>query len=158
MRNILLVVAVLLAAFAWHTKQEQTRAKNVREYQRRLAEQAQNPGQPVRDSCTNKKFCAVVYVAPWCPACKQLAPQLRAALPRVKEKEFGLKIVVGQGRPEENDDEAASFGEAGSADQDGSIHKILGVSQYPSFFVLDQEKTVILANEEAFQWLNEKLR
>lgn len=151
MRNILIVGSIILAAVVWQVKSTQRHAAAVREYQQNATKKT--------DNCTDKKFCAVVYVAPWCPACQQMAPQLRTAIERAKTKNnFGLKVVVGQGTREQNEAEAASFGAAGSADQDNVVHTALGVDRYPSFFVMDQEKTVILRHEEAFAWLNEQLQ
>ena len=151
MRRILLILSIALALVVSQTKREREHASAVKAYNRSLASQT--------DNCTDKKFCAVVYLAPWCPSCNQMAPQLRTAVQRAKSKtEFGMKVVVGKGTFAQNAEEAASFGEAGSADQDDTVHKALGVKQYPSFFVMDKDKTIILSDREAFDWLNEKLR
>ena len=110
------------------------------------------------DLCNEKKECAVVYVAPWCPACKSMAPKLREAIEQTKSrKDFGIRVVVGRGSKEENEKEAASFAGVGHADQDDSLHDLLGVRAYPSFYVVDKKQKVLHRGQAAFRWLNEKL-
>ena len=103
MRRILLIISIALALVVSQTKREREHAAAVKAYTRNLASKT--------DNCTDKQFCAVIYLAPWCPSCNQMAPQLRTAVQRAKSKtDFGMKIVVGQGTTAQNEEEAASFG------------------------------------------------
>jgi thiol-disulfide isomerase/thioredoxin len=148
MRNLFLFMAILGIAY-WYTRTPVPSAKLRQDYQRGLAS-----GQ---DYCTNKKFCVLAYVAPWCPACKQISPKLKEALEKSpKMKDYGFKVVVGQGKPSENDAEAASYGFGAVTDPDNILKVTLGVDHYPYFFVLDQDSSVVLRDQEAFQWAAEK--
>lgn len=110
------------------------------------------------DPCAGKQTCAVVYMAPWCPSCRQEAPQLRDALARASiNRKLGLRVVVGQGRSRADDEEMArGLGAGAVVDADGAWHRKLNVQAYPSFFVLDGEQAVILSGNEAYQWVREK--
>ena len=150
MNRLVLVIVIAGAFFLFQHFQEQKLATARQAYQRGLSAQT--------DNCSGKKFCAVIYVAPWCPACKQMKPQFLRALKRSETKTgFGVRVVVGQGTSEQNEKEAASFGFGAVTDPDASVLKSLGVRAFPSFFVIDEEKTVILSGREAFDWINEKL-
>jgi thiol-disulfide isomerase/thioredoxin len=148
MKAIFLILALLGLLFFYKKNQDET-ARARREYQRGVAS-----GQ---DYCTEKKFCVLVYVAPWCPACKQMAPQLKTALLKSRSnKDYGFKVVVGQGTLAQNDNEAASFGLGATTDPESIVKTALGVDRYPSFFVLDKDSAVVLRDMEAYQWAAER--
>jgi thiol-disulfide isomerase/thioredoxin len=67
-------------------------------------------------SCQGKALCGVIYVAPWCPACKQAAPTFKKFLQSSWDhKEHGLEIFVGRGEPQANLEEAIAFGRGAAA-------------------------------------------
>ena len=140
----------MVAGLFFFLKHEQSeRARSAREAHHLLAKE--------EDLCTNKKFCAMVYVAPWCPACKQMAERHRTALTKARDKkDYGFKVIVGQGRKEENEAEAAALGLGAVVDADNKWQATLHVDRFPSYYVLDQEGTVILQDNEAFQWIGER--
>lgn len=46
--------------------------------------------------CKGKNICGLVYMAPWCPACNSVIPQLQIYLKNsAHHKESGLQIVMG---------------------------------------------------------------
>lgn len=151
MTKILLLFALALVFVAMNTQHVQKTAVARRAYVRSLASES--------DICAEKKFCAVIYVAPWCPACHSMAPQFKNLLARAKTmNDYGVKIVVGQGTQKQNEAEAASYGAGASTDHDSLVKKALDVREFPSFFVMDKERTVILNGQEAFHWINENFR
>ena len=151
MNKLIFLVAAGLGFFIWTKYTESEQRRVAFEYQRSIASK--------EDNCTGKKFCVVVYVAPWCPACKSMAPQFRQALKKARSiPDYGVKMYVGAGKTEENEREAIDLGDGAYPDQDKSMMKKLNVQQFPSFFVLDKEQTVILSGNEAFQWMVEKIR
>jgi len=105
-------------------------------------------------SCKGKALCGVIYVAPWCPACKQAAPTFKKFLQSSWDhKEHGLEIFVGRGDPQANLEEAIAFGRGAAADQSGEKFQSLGIKQYPSFFVQDESGKTIKRDQEALDWI-----
>lgn len=110
------------------------------------------------DPCEGKKFCATIYVAPWCPACKAEMPRFRGFLDKARtQKDYGLKIVVGRGQqPGDNEAMAKQLGAGAVTDDSGQIFAQLKVTKFPSFYILDRDKAVVLEDMEAFQWMHQK--
>ncbi len=52
---------------------------------------------------------------------------------------------------------ALAFGRNGFVDADHSVLKKYAIRGYPTFLVLDGEGDVILRDQEAYQWVHEKL-
>lgn len=152
MGRILVISALILGFFAWQKHEARERAREEREYSSAVTS---NGGDP----CTGKKFCALIYLAPWCPACKSQVPLYRDYVEKAKTRgDVGVKVVVGQGRRAgDNEAMAKLFGAAGLVDHDSSYLKKYRVDRFPSLYVLDAERTIILRQEEAFHWLAEKL-
>lgn len=110
------------------------------------------------DPCAGRAFCAVAYLAPWCPHCKNAVPELQKMTAKAgQEKSPGLKVVVGAGKPGENENMARVFGKSGIVDASGEKARQLSVAYYPTFLVVDREGTVILRDGEAMHWMQEKL-
>lgn len=105
-------------------------------------------------TCEGKKSCLLVYVAPWCPACKQMEPLLKhITMAASRGGEHGVKIVVGQGRsPGDNEKLAGVFAANGVVDSDGSIHDKLNVKHYPTLMQLDPKGNIIQRDSETLQW------
>jgi thiol-disulfide isomerase/thioredoxin len=148
MKLVLFAIAVLGAFFFWQ-KHKEGNARAIA-YTAAAAKQS--------DPCAGKKFCATIYVAPWCPACKAELPRFRNYLSKAHlNRDYGLKIVVGRGqKPEDNEAMARQLGAGAVVDPDGKIFNDLRVQQFPSFFILDGEKSVVLSDNEAFQWIHQK--
>lgn len=151
MNKFLLLLAVLGLAYllhGWHKSIENGARASA--YETATANQA-NP-------CQGKKFCATIYVAPWCPACKAELPRFRGYLDKARsQKDYGLRIVVGRGRsPGDNEAMAKQLGAGAVTDDDSLIFAQLKVTKFPSFYILDSDDSVVLADMEAFQWMHEK--
>lgn len=113
---------------------------------------------PAGDPCSGRAFCAVAYLAPWCPHCKNAVPELQKMVAKAgQESSPGLKVLVGAGKPGENENMARVFGKSGIVDASGDKARQLSVAYYPTFLVVDREGTVILRDGEAMQWMHEKL-
>jgi thiol-disulfide isomerase/thioredoxin len=148
MNKLLLLVAVLGLGFFW--LKHQSEGIRASAYEAAAAKQS--------DPCDGKKFCATIYVAPWCPACKAELPRFRGYLEKARtQKDYGLKIVVGRGqKPGDNEAMAKQIGAGAVTDDSGETFDQLKVTKFPSFYILDREKSVVLADMEAFQWMHEK--
>lgn len=148
MNKLILVLAIIGAVYFWQKNKSDTlRASS---YEAAAAKQA--------DPCEGKKFCATIYVAPWCPACKAELPRIRGFLEKARQqKDYGLTVVVGNGqKPGDNEEMAKQIGAGATVDNSLEIFRQLKVTKFPSFYILDKEKAVVLADMEAFQWMHEK--
>lgn len=148
MNKLIFGLAILGAIYFW--KKDQIDSARATAYQAAAAKQT--------DPCDGKKFCATIYVAPWCPACKAELPRFRGYLKNApKQKDYGLKIVVGNGqKPGDNEEMAKQIGAGAVVDNSGQIFQQLKVTKFPSFYILDKDQSVVLADMEAFQWMHEK--
>ena len=149
-KSQLFVAGILLFALASALKGHQLEKKKEAEYQRAVASKT--------DNCRNKKICLVVYMAPWCPACKQVMPEVSKLLEKSKtSKDFGAKAYVGKGSNlEENEAMARKLGAGAEVDTNHEMHQKLKVGYYPAFFVLDSEGSITLDGKDAFYWAMEK--
>ena len=109
-------------------------------------------------SCAEKKFCLVIYAAPWCPTCKALMGSLVHWSTSTKNmKVLGVKIVVGQEKePGQNKEMADKFGASGVIDQDGSIYQKLPGKGFPQAYLMKDEK-ILKFGQDAIQWAKDNL-
>ena len=144
MNKLVFLLAIGVGVFYFKQKADAEDRRRSAEYQRVTASAG-------GDNCTGKSTCVVVYVTPWCPACKQIKPHLVQALERSKTvQDSGFKVVVGQGKtPQSNEEEAMSYGAGAVTDNDGSQHRALAVESYPSFFVLDGNQKITMQGQDA---------
>ncbi|MFZ4714593.1 MAG: TlpA family protein disulfide reductase [Bacteriovoracaceae bacterium] len=120
-------------------------------------------------NCLEKKQCAVIYVAPWCPSCDQMAPQIQGFLNNsLNHPEIGVKVIIGQGRStDENEQKAQDYRSQCKdksiykdifIDSDSSLKNSLGVNYYPTFMVVNTEGRVEKRDQNAWKWMHENLK
>ena len=112
------------------------------------------------DLCQGKQFCGIVYVAPWCPTCKQMMPTYRQYLLHDgRQPNHGFQVVVGAGKTARgNNLMAQNYGEGAMADNNGRIQRRLGINLYPSYLVFDSDRNVILRGNPARKWITQNFR
>ncbi len=108
--------------------------------------------------CGQKKFCVAIYVAPWCGACRSQEHVFKSLVTKAKSnRDYGMKIVVGQGRSSgDNEAMAKEFGSAAVIDADGSFLRKNRVTYFPSILVFDSDRDILLRDQEARDWVAEK--
>ncbi len=146
------VFLIGFSLFLWKQNHERVERSRQAEYARALAS--------AEDGCEGRKFCGVIYLAPWCPACRVHVPRFREFLAQARtRKDTGLRIVVGQGKSEaQNLEMAQAIGPGSVIDSDGSIARKLRVNRFPSFFVLAEDQKVVHEGAAAQQWVSESFR
>lgn len=108
--------------------------------------------------CLGKKKCGVIYMAPWCPACNSMIPQLKVLLDRSQNhQDFGIQVIVGNGKSMiDNQMKAQEIGEKViTDDENGTFAKNLNVTYFPTLFVLDQSAKVIAKDRDALVLMQE---
>lgn len=107
-------------------------------------------------NCKGKELCGIVYVAPWCPACHSIEPMLKSALENSKNHVYGIQVIVGSGKTEEeNNQKANDLGEGVIVDNDRRYAKELNIAYFPTVMVVNQQKKVQKEGQEALQWVAE---
>ena len=117
-----------------------------------------NPANVTGDTCVGRTFCAVIYLAPWCPHCVNSMAETQNMLVRFRTPELGVRVVVGMGSQAENTRMAEKIAAGVTLDENQAIAKHLAVNSVPAYRILDKDGTVILTGQEAFHWLQEKYR
>ncbi len=110
------------------------------------------------NSCEGRNYCVVVYLAPWCPYCREEIPYLRTLLDKTRNGDTGLKVVVGLGHsPGDNEAMADKIAKQGvMIDTNRKIATSLGVRSLPTFTVLDKTGLKISEGQTSRRWLAEK--
>ena len=110
-------------------------------------------------TCQGKKMCAMVYVAPWCPACNGIAPDLRMVGDlSASNPEFGVLIIVGGGQtPGENEAKVIELGNAAVTDNQNTYSRALRIRKYPTFLVVNSANKLIHQDGDAIKWMDEAL-
>lgn len=108
-----------------------------------LSPAGSNPGG--YDQCEGKERCIMVFVAPWCPACKQSIGTIKGMLARCAgSSEVGVKAIIGSGRsPQSMEDMAAQIGRGVFLDPGGQVMAAAGERSVPHWIVLDQDGMLI---------------
>ncbi|MFH2202637.1 MAG: thioredoxin domain-containing protein [Elusimicrobiota bacterium] len=88
--------------------------------------------------CPGKR-CLLAYLAPWCPACKNVTPMLMELKPWLEERDITFHIVVGAANAASCADFASQFGPDTLLD----AGKQMTVNKYPTFMVIDAKGKVI---------------
>ncbi len=108
-----------------------------------ISRKSEQPG----DACYGKPKCVFVYVAPWCPACNASIEVIQAMHQRWNLSStvttHGIRAVVGQDKPDKNQEKARELGSFATVDQDGRFAKTQVIEGYPTWIVVDaQGKTL----------------
>lgn len=107
-------------------------------------------------NCKGKELCGIVYVAPWCPACHSIEPLLKSAIVNTKNHVYGIQVIVGRGKTEEeNNQKALELGEGVIVDNNGTYFKELNIAYFPTIMVVNQHKKVQKEGQDALQWVAE---
>lgn len=109
------------------------------------------------DACSEKAMCAIVYMAPWCPACKQLQPAIISAMQALQHHpQNGIQVIMGgEKNPGDNARAASDFGPDVIIDQNGTLQTELNVTYYPTILVVNQKRDIVYKDQEAMKWLNQ---
>ncbi len=98
-------------------------------------------------NCEGKKYCITVFVAPWCPYCKQTEPVFKMLNSYLlsSRPDVGFGIVVGQGTAEQNlaGSELLKPIET-TLDNSGLIFKERSVVAFPNWIVYNSEGQIVI--------------
>jgi thiol-disulfide isomerase/thioredoxin len=155
MNRWLALLFVLLAVFAWKFRPGYRGPGQLAGESGLIAA---SKGADVQDPCSGKQRCLVVYLAPWCSACKAVTPQLLQVRDRWKGSATrGIKFIVGADSDEKNRALALSIGEGAYIDQGDAYRRAMKVQHFPTLWVVDENAKVITADRGAYDWLNSEL-
>ncbi len=106
--------------------------------------------------CQKKNGCGVIYVAPWCPACNSMQPQIQQILQKSRENpDYGIVVIVGQGKEaRDNFEKAQEIGEGTVTDDDSLYARALKIDRYPTFLVVDSQQKITHRDQAAMGWMN----
>ncbi|MCB0318240.1 MAG: hypothetical protein KDD56_05745, partial [Bdellovibrionales bacterium] len=97
-----------------------------------------------QSACEGKKRCILLYMAPWCPACRASLPILQSLRRKIPiDSQTGLNIVVGRDRKDSLSDYALSIGGQVSLDINDSVARKYKIQSLPSWLLLDENKRIL---------------
>ncbi len=92
------------------------------------------------DACFRKKRCLVIYVAPWCGACRGDVSFVNELHERLKSNlNVGFKVVIGIDELPNLQEFARKYSARTHLDTDGAIRGALNIRSFPSFFWVTDE-------------------
>ncbi len=92
--------------------------------------------------CATKK-CLTVYVAPWCPACKQLKPTIISLKNQLEIEGMEVKVVVGNDSQKATEKYASDYPFPTLLDADGKFFKKTKKKGVPFFLVSNSKGKII---------------
>ncbi len=93
-------------------------------------------------ACTNKSYCVVTYVAPWCGVCKSNEPTFQALQKflSTNRTDVGFGLVIGGASSEENLKMKKDLsGVESYTDDNGKLLKMRDIRVFPTWVVLDSK-------------------
>jgi len=107
--------------------------------------------------CEGKKICAIIYVAPWCPACNQMLPEISRILQASEgNPDHEVVVIVGKGAdPIENNEKALEIGPLAITDNRSVIHDAFKIDRYPTFMLVNSQHQIVSTDQEAYIWMAE---
>lgn len=96
------------------------------------------------DPCVGRDRCIVVYLAPWCSACRRSLDTLRQVDEMFgDDPEVGLLVFVGSAPRGDVEAMAAQIEGPVFVDPDAVLWEQLGVEGYPHWFTLDGRRQIL---------------
>lgn len=105
--------------------------------------------------CTNKSYCVIFYLAPWCPSCKKALHYLDIFSEVLPEYDAGLKIIIGMDSPDKLERMADQFSSPVIYDLDKQYVTEFEINRVPRVILIDQNGT-ILKQEDFIYWRTNK--
>ncbi|MBT3586823.1 MAG: redoxin family protein [Halobacteriovoraceae bacterium] len=96
--------------------------------------------------CRDKEKCLIVYITPWCSACKTFEKYILPSLPEsldLYSKNAGMSIIIGKDNPGKINFMGSRIQLPFISDADGKFYRALGTSAVPSFFVVNSSGKII---------------
>lgn len=96
----------------------------------------------VGGACLTER-CLTVYVAPWCPACKQLTPVIDDLAKELKEEGISVAIIVGNDSLPKVQAYAKKYSTPVYEDALGTYYRAIGVKAVPYFAVTNRKGKIV---------------
>ncbi|MBF0503725.1 MAG: hypothetical protein HQL14_01360 [Candidatus Omnitrophica bacterium] len=106
----------------------------------------------------DRGYCVYIYLAPWCPHCRELLPVITDYRSSWKADDRpGLKVIVGNGERQAINEMAARISPPVYLDFHDQFLKALHVKYFPYFVIVDRNQSVIASGEDAFHWVENEI-
>jgi thiol-disulfide isomerase/thioredoxin len=103
-----------------------------------------------KNRCDGKKFCTIVYVAPWCPACSQSIPVIDEFYRITSESSsLGMVTVIGQDSAQAMKQYAKRF-KSPSIIDDGLYYRYVAGHGVPSWVVVENKTGKLIGRSKNY--------
>lgn len=106
------------------------------------ANQVEKGSRPVGGGCAAEK-CLVVYVAPWCPACRQATTMINGLTKSVESAGYNTQVIVGSDHIDALKLYAAEFSDTVLLDVNRQFFSEVNVKAVPYFAVIDWRGNIL---------------
>jgi thiol-disulfide isomerase/thioredoxin len=110
------------------------------------------------DPCVDRPYCVYLYVAPWCPHCKEFLPHISQIRGFWQDSSRpGLKVVIGWDKMPAIQEMATQIEPPRFADESEIFRKSLGLKSVPYLLVVDNHRQIVAQGSAAVDWLNDEI-
>ncbi len=93
--------------------------------------------------CQGYETCVLVYVAPWCSACRQSIPVIESFQERLEESEIGFAVVIGSDSQKALEEMGKGFSAEIYYDPKHIVPELLDFKIIPAWFKLNREGKIL---------------
>ncbi len=160
---MLLIIVLVLGLMVWkgcyHPKFPEIATEYLNTYSSVETEDISATPKP----CTGRDHCVYVYLAAWCPHCRDLISNIHDFRNYWKAKDRpGLIVIVGNDKQNAIESMARSVGEPVFLDVQDKFRKKFHINFFPYFMVVDSKQQIVATRTDGMQWvdneINEHLR
>jgi hypothetical protein len=113
----------------------------------------------IQDPCENRDHCVYLYLAPWCPHCRDFLPYITDFRNYWKSMDRpGLKVIVGNGKKDAINEMASHIGPPVYLDFHDKFLQAVHVNSFPYVVVVGADQRVIASgSEDGINWINKEI-
>ena len=113
---------------------------------------------PTPKPCAGKDYCVYIYLAAWCPHCRDLIQNIQQYRNFWRDgKRPGLIVIVGNDKKAAIESMAMSVGVPVFLDSEDKFRKKFHINFFPYFMVVDRDKHIIASKQGGMTWVDQEI-
>ncbi len=113
---------------------------------------------PSLKPCDGREYCVYIYLAPWCPHCKERISFIHNYRKIWAEKDRpGLMVIVGNDKLSALQNMAKQIGAPVFLDPKEGFRKEFHISAFPYYMVVDAKKNIVASDDVGMRWVEDEI-